>query len=179
MRRIATCWARAMEGLGWIGRGTHAGQFLRTANDAGHLPPECAPLASEKHSKGLRLSTGAFVDFEIERERDTGKQRLFTMKFSCLDEGCTDTETVDVAIPMGPWFCYGWVSGPRRHGDECLRGLAACNKERAVHGRRATPCRRHEGAAYCRGPDSCYPSPWSCWRSGPSVDPKSCMRTDR
>ncbi len=35
-----------MEKLGWLPAGAHTGQFVKTASDAGLLPPECKPLGS-------------------------------------------------------------------------------------------------------------------------------------
>ncbi|HMR75255.1 MAG TPA: hypothetical protein PKD61_09085, partial [Polyangiaceae bacterium] len=62
------CWSTAMEKLGWLAAGAHTGQFVKTASDAGLLPPECKPLGSDTFESGFPLDGGGTLQWSREKE---------------------------------------------------------------------------------------------------------------
>jgi hypothetical protein len=178
---VMDCVIVAVEKMGWLGRGAHAGHFIATARDAGLVPAACDPLTSESYDFGYPLAGGGTLHwFAEDIQTGEGEDVQVPLTFTCHESGCSVMQTRSVILPCG-WFCLGWIHLDD-HGSMCFRSEAECEQGRADIHRETTPCSRDAGAAYCatRGQETrCFPSPWACTReSGGSLIDGTCKRTD-
>jgi hypothetical protein len=178
---VMDCVTAAVEQLGWLGRGAHAGHFIATARDAGLVPAACDPLAAETYDFGYPLAGGGTLHWFADDMKPAGEDVQVTLKFTCHQTGCSVEQTRSVLLPPG-WFCLGWIHLDD-HGTQCFRSETECEQGRKDIHRDTTPCSRDAGAAYCatRGEETrCFPSPWACTReSGGSIIDGTCKRTDQ
>jgi hypothetical protein len=178
---VIACVTEAVEKLGWLGRGAHAGHLIATARDAGLVPAACDPLTAKSYDFGYPLADGGTLHWFVEDIQPKGEDVLVTLAFTCHESGCSGHATASVILPPG-WFCLGWIHLDD-HGTQCFRSEAECEQGRKEISRETTPCSRDAGAAYCatRGQETrCFPSPWACTReSGGSIIDGTCKRTDR
>jgi hypothetical protein len=178
---VMDCVTVAVEKMGWLGRGAHAGHFIATARDAGLVPAACDPLTSESYAFGYPLAGGGTLHWFAEDMLPAGEDVQVTLTFTCHESGCAFTQTRSVILPRG-WFCLGWIHLDD-HGSQCFRSKPECERGRRDIARETTPCSRDAGAAYCatRGQETkCFPSPWDCTReAGGSIIDGTCKRTDR
>jgi hypothetical protein len=176
------CVTLAVEKLGWLGRGAHAGHFIATARDAGLVPAACDPLTAESYAFGYPLTGGGTLHWFVEDMQPAAESAdvQVTLTFTCHESGCSFTQTRSVVLPRG-WFCLGWIHLDD-HGSQCFRSKPECERGRTNISRETTPCSRDAGAVYCatRGQETkCFPSPWDCTReAGGSIIDGTCKRTD-
>jgi hypothetical protein len=177
---VIDCVTAAVEQMGWLAWGAHAGHFIKTARDAGLIPESCDPLTDESYTIGYPLAGGGKLHWFAEEIVPAGTNTDVTLKFTCLEGGCSVRQTRHVSLPPG-WYCLGWVHGDD-HGTQCFRSQTECEQGRELH-HNTTPCSLNVGAAYCatRGNETrCFPSPWACMREGGgSIADGTCTRTDR
>jgi hypothetical protein len=179
---VLDCVTAAVETLGWLGRGAHAGHFIATARDAGLVPAACDPLTSASYDFGYPLAGGGTLHWYAGDIPPAGESEdvQIELTFTCHQSGCSIVQTRSVMLPRG-WFCLGWIHLDD-HGTQCFRSEAECEQGRANIHRETTPCGRDAGAVYCatRGQETrCFPSPWACTReSGGSIIDGTCKRTD-
>jgi hypothetical protein len=177
---VMDCVTGAVEKLGWLGRGAHAGHFIATARDAGLVPAACDPYTAESYASGYPLADGGTLHWFVEDIEPAGEDVEVTLLFTCHDGDCAIRQTRTVILPRG-WSCLGWIH-LEDHGTQCFRSEAECNRGRREISRETTPCSRDAGAVYCAtiGEQSkCFPSPWDCMReSGGSILDGTCKRTD-
>lgn len=168
-----------MDKLGWLPAGAHTGQFVKTASDAGLLPPECKPLGSDAFESGFPVDGGGTLQWSRGKEVHRGSDVHITIRFHCPDAGCALVEDRVVVLP-NRWHCLGWVHGPD-HGTACYRSAAACAAGKRSISRHSTPCGRRAGAAYCSPKTKrCFPDPWACRReAGGTLLDGGCVRADR
>lgn len=178
---VIDCVTVAVEQLGWLGRGAHAGHFIATARDAGLVPAACDPLTDESFTFGYPLAGGGTLHWFVEDMKPAGEDVQVTLTFTCDDGGCSVTQARQVILPRG-WFCLGWIHLDD-HGTQCFRSETECEQGRKDIPRETTPCSRDAGTAYCANrahETRCFPSPWDCTReSGGSILDGTCQRTDR
>jgi hypothetical protein len=179
---VMLCVTAAVETMGWLGRGAHAGHFIATARDAGLIPEACDPLASASYDFGYPLAGGGTLHWFAEDMKPAGEGEdvQVTLRFTCHDSGCGVLQTRSVTLPPG-WFCLGWIHGDD-HGSACFRSEPECEQGRIDIHRDTTPCSRDAGSVYCAtrgGETRCFPSPWACTReSGGTILDGTCKKTD-
>lgn len=178
---VIDCVTAAVEQMGWLGWGAHAGHFIKTARDAGLIPESCDPLTDESYAIGYPLAGGGKLHWFAEEIVPADEDVDVTLTFTCLEGGCSVAQTRQVKLPPG-WFCLGWIHLDD-HGTQCFRSEPECEQGRVNIHRETTPCSRSVGAAYCAtraNETRCFPSPWACMReAGGSIADGTCTRADR